>query len=48
MAVESGIGSTGGRELRSWEAGKRLSRVLVRESRSSEADLKSVSSVRGG
>jgi len=48
MAAESGIGSTGGRELRSWEAGKRLSRLLFRELRSSEVDLKPVSSVRGG
>lgn len=48
IAVESGIGSTAGRELRSLDEGKRLSRVSWRELRSSDVELKVLKSMRGG
>lgn len=48
IAAESGIGSTRGKEPRSFEAGKRLSRVPFSALRSSEVDLKVSNSVRGG
>lgn len=48
MAEESGMGSTGGRESRSWVEGRRISRVPWRPERSSEVDLKVSKSVSGG
>lgn len=48
IAEESGMGSTGGRELRSREEGSRVSRVPWRAAKSSEVDLKASKSVRGG
>lgn len=48
IAEESGTGSTGGRESRSWVEGRRLSRVPWRAERSSEVDLKVSKSVSGG
>lgn len=48
IAAESGIGSTGGRELRSWEAGNRLSRVPFRALTSSVVVLNVSRSIRGG
>ena len=48
IAAESGIGSTGGRELRLSYEGKRVFKVSWRELRSSEVDLKVLKSMIGG
>lgn len=48
IAAESGIGSTGGRESRSCDAGNRLSRVPSRASRSSLVELYASKSISGG
>lgn len=48
MAAESGIGSIGGREARSVEVGRRLSRVPCSDERRSDVDLKTLKSVSGG
>lgn len=48
IAEESGMASTEGRELRSWELGRRLSRVSWRAEMRSVVDLKTSKSTSAG